>query len=93
MRGEKQLSREEVSGHVLNIEHYEKMLRVGIMQSRGSELDQASWIFMRRTPFHLAQLAGHLPTFPVWAVWPKVTVPACPASPKDWEVSAWEEGG
>lgn len=45
MRGEKQLSREEVSGHVLNIEHYEKMLRVGIMQSRGSELDQASWSF------------------------------------------------
>lgn len=37
MRGETQLSREEVSGPVLNMKHYEKVLRVGIMYNRGSE--------------------------------------------------------
>ena len=32
---EKELSRDEISGHVLNVEHYEKMLRGGgIMQNR-----------------------------------------------------------
>lgn len=37
MSGEKQFSRDEVSGNFLIIENYEQTLKVGTMQKRGSK--------------------------------------------------------
>lgn len=82
MRGETQLGREEVSGPVLNVKHHEKVLRVGIMYNRGSELDQASQSFPEERTIPPCSV-GHLPRLPVWAVGLRGTVPACPAPPKD----------
>lgn len=88
MSGEKQFSRDEVSGNFLIIENYEQTLKVGTMQKRGSKWDPASKGFHK----HIIRphSATYLPGSFVKAVWYPANVLACRALSEGWGVITWE---